>query len=106
MKKLLMSIMALLAYNYSNAQIMEAQPKKEDRGEFSGNFQTTSQFYMRDDRIGANTTQYLRELSSTDAWMFLNYKFKGFNFALRYDLFNNSPLLNPQQAYSDQGIGF
>lgn len=98
--------MVLLAYNYSNAQIMEGQPKKEDRGEFSGNFQTTSQFYMRDDRIGANTTQYLRELSSTDAWMFLNYKIKGFNFALRYDLFNNSPLLNPQQAYSDQGIGF
>lgn len=98
--------MLLLAYNYSGAQIMEGQPKKEDRGEFSGNFQTTSQFYMRDDRIGANTTQYLRELSSTDAWMFLNYKIKGFNFALRYDLFNNSPLLNPQQAYSDQGIGF
>lgn len=98
--------MVLFAYNYGNAQIMEGQPKKEDRGEFSGNFQTTSQFYVRDDRIGANTTQYLRELSSTDAWMFLNYKIKGFNFALRYDLFNNSPLLNPQQAYSAQGIGF
>jgi hypothetical protein len=106
MKKLLVSIMVLFAYNYGNAQIMEGQPKKEDRGEFSGNFQTTSQFYVRDDRIGANTTQYLRELSSTDAWMFLNYKIKGFNFALRYDLFNNSPLLNPQQAYSAQGIGF
>src|SRR6187551_2170576 len=105
MKKLLVSIMVLFAYNYGNAQIIEG-PQKEDRGEFSGNFQTTSQFYMRDDRIGANTTQYLRELSSTDAWMFLNYKIKGFNFALGYDLFNNSPLLNPQQAYSAQGIGF
>jgi hypothetical protein len=105
MKKLLMSVLALLAYHYGSAQIIEGQ-QKEDRGEFSGNFQTTSQFYVRDDRIGANTTQYLHELSSTDAWMFLNYKLKGFNFALRYDLFNNSPLQNPQQAYSAQGIGF
>jgi hypothetical protein len=106
MKKLYVTIMMLLVASQGYAQIMEGESKKEDRGEFSGNFQTNTQFYMRDDRIGANTTQYLRQLSSSDAWMFLNYKFKGFNFALRYDLFNNSPLFNPQQAYSNQGIGF
>jgi hypothetical protein len=82
------------------------EKKDDDKGEFSGNFQTNNQFYVRDDRIGANTTQYLREKSSTDAWLFLNYKFKGFNFAVRYDLFNNTPLFNPQQAYSNQGLGF
>jgi hypothetical protein len=85
-----------------------AQDKESfnDKGQFSGNFQMMSQFYQRDDRIGANTTQYLRELSSTDAWLFLNYKLKGFNFMFRFDMFNNSPLFNPQEAYSDQGVGF
>lgn len=88
------------------AQISETLLSGNDKPEFSGNFQTNNQFYMRDDRIGANTTQYLKEKSSTDAWLYLNYKIKGFNFAMRYDLFNNTPLFNPQAAYSNQGIGF
>ena len=82
------------------------KPAKEDKGELTGNFQTNNQFYVRDNKIGANTTQYLHELSSTDSWLFLNYKIKGFNFMLRYDMFNKSPLFNPQEAYSNQGIGF
>ncbi len=110
MKKILLSILALLFITVGFAQQgnvggSTALPQQE-KGEFSGNFQTNNQFYVRDDRIGANTTQYKHELSSTDAWLFLNYKIKGFNFAMRYDLFNNSPLFNPQQAYSNQGIGY
>jgi hypothetical protein len=110
MKKVLVLVTTILlaSHHIAIAQTTDdsSQQKQEDKGEFSGNFQTTTQFYMRDDKIGANTTQYLRELSSSDAWLYLNYKIKGFNFALRYDLFNNSPLFNPQQAYSNQGIGF
>ena len=78
----------------------------QDRGELSGNFQTNSQFYQRDNRIGANTIQYRRQKSSTDAWLFLNYKYQGFDAALRFDAFNNSPLLNPQLAYTHAGIGY
>jgi hypothetical protein len=93
----------LLTHTLAFAQT--ESPGTPDRGQLSGNFQTNNQFYQRDDRIGANTTQYLREKSSTDAWLFLNYKLKGYNFMLRFDVFNNSPLFNPQEAYSAQGIG-
>lgn len=75
-------------------------------GEFSGNLQTNTQFYVRDDRIGANTVQYQRQKSSTDAWLYMNYKVSGFDVTVRFDMFNNSPLLNPQQAYTNAGIGF
>lgn len=75
-------------------------------GELSGDFQNVNQFYVRDDRIGANTIQYLRQKSSSDAWLYLNYKLLGYEAIIRYDLFNNSPLLNPQQAYTHMGIGF
>ncbi|MBI1223221.1 MAG: hypothetical protein GC180_11505 [Bacteroidetes bacterium] len=75
-------------------------------GELSGNFQSNTQFYVRDDRIGANTIQYQRQKSSADAWLFLNYKFQGFDISARYDVFNNSPLLNPQLAYTHTGIGY
>jgi hypothetical protein len=79
----------------------------EDKGQFSGNFQTNTQFYVNDDKINTNTTQYQKELSSTDAWLFLNYQQKGFKFSARYDVFNNSPLLNPSgEAFTDHGIGF
>lgn len=79
---------------------------QEDKGQFTGDFQSLTQFYDRDDRIGANTTQYLYEKVSTEAWLFLNYKYKGFDMQARYDLFLHSPLLNPQTAYTNQGIGF
>src|ERR1041384_5667258 len=91
-----------LAQNESPPAAAEQYKSQQDKGELSGNFQTNNQFYVRDNRIGANTTQYLHELSSTDAWLFLNYKIKGYNFMLRYDVFNNSPLFNPQEAYSNQ----
>jgi len=86
--------------------VLAQEDNARDKGEFSGNFETTNQFYVKDSAIGATTTQYQKELSSTDAWLYLYYKIKGFNFTLRYDLFNNSPLLNPQEAYTQSGIGF
>jgi hypothetical protein len=75
-------------------------------GQLSGNFIANAAGYIRDDRIGANTTQYKKELSSAEGWLFLNYNNYGFNVMFRYDFFNNSPLLNPQEAYSNQGVGF
>lgn len=77
-----------------------------DRGVLSGNFMTNVQFYDRDSAIGATTEVYNKYKSSADAWLFLNYNLKGYSFSLRYDMFNNSPLLNPQTVYNKQGIGF
>jgi len=92
----------MVCLGYLSAQ--ESDPKK-DYGEFSGNFQNSNQFYVNDPKIGTNTTQYKRELSSTDAWLFLSYKLKGFKFNLRYDLFNNTPLFDPNEAFTKSGIG-
>lgn len=83
----------------------EGGSTKDDKGEFSGNFQTTNQFYVRDSSIGATTTQYQKQLSSTDAWLWLNYKRNGYTFTARFDLFNNSPLQNPQEAFTRSGLG-
>lgn len=77
------------------------------QGTLSGNLQTRTNFYQRDTLIGAsNTPQYDNQLSGSDAWLDLNYSNWGTNFKIRFDLFNNSNLRNPQASYSDQGIGF
>ncbi len=103
MKKHLLTTLGLFcSFLVSFAQETD---EKKDKGEFSGNFQNTNQFYVNDPQIGTNTTQYKRELSSTDAWLFLSYKLKGFKFNLRYDVFNNTPLFNPSEAYTKSGIG-
>jgi len=76
------------------------------QGQITGDFLTNSNFYFRDTTIGANTSQYQHELSSTEAWLFLNYSISDFNFRIRYDLFNNSALLNPNEVYTAHGLGF
>jgi hypothetical protein len=76
------------------------------QGNLSGSLQLNSSFYDNDPDIGTNTTQYQQELSSADGWLFLNYRIKGFRVAARFDAFHNSPLFNPQEAYSRQGLGF
>lgn len=78
----------------------------QETGQLSGDFLMSASFYDRDEKIGTNTTQYLRELSSAEAWMYLSYRYQGWRFAVRYDLYHNSPLINPVEAYSAQGIGY
>lgn len=74
--------------------------------QISGNFQGNANFFIRDSLIGAaNTPQYDRQLYGADAWLNLNYSNWGFDFGLRFDIFNNSNLLNPTDSYSDEGIG-
>ncbi|MEI7979984.1 MAG: DUF6029 family protein, partial [Bacteroidota bacterium] len=103
MKKILLTLfLSVTCFYIVNAQ---ENVDNKDKGEFSGNFQNTNQFYVNDAKIGTNTTQYKRELSSADAWLFLSYKLKGFKFNLRYDVFNNTPLFNPSEAYTKSGIG-
>jgi hypothetical protein len=80
--------------------------KPEEKGQFSGNLLLNYQKYLRDDRIGANTKVYLENSASVDAWLFMNYRIKGYSLTMRFDAFNNSPLLNPQGSFTQHGIGY
>lgn len=96
------NIRLLLLLLLVNAQYVKAQ----DGGTLSGNLQAQGNFFQEDSLIGAfNTPQYDRQLYSADAWLSLNYSNFGFDIGIRFDLFNNSNLLNPQSSYTDQGIG-
>lgn len=101
MKKITLALLTATIVQISFAQ--NTEPKK---WVLTGNFQSNAQFYDRDDDIGANTVVYRKQKSSNESWLYTNLNYGDWNFALRYDLFNNSPLLNPQGAYSNQGLGF
>ena len=98
-KKILFLFFLSICYNFSNAQ-------NNNAGTFSGNLESNGNFFQEDVRIGATQTpQYDHQLFGADAWVDLKYSNFGFDFGLRFDLFNNSNLLNPQDSYNDQGIG-
>jgi len=79
---------------------------QNEKGTLSGSFQANANFFIRDSTIGAtNTPQYDHQLYGADAWLNLNYNYSGFDVGLRFDLFNNSNLLNPQSSYTAEGIG-
>ena len=89
--------------------IFFASASAQDKGVFSGNFQSNISVFLKDSLIGATeeaSPQYGKQISSSEAWLFLNYDIKGYHIAARYDLFHNSNLLNPSTSYSGQGIGF
>ncbi len=76
------------------------------QAQLSGRLESYGNFFLRDSLIGAsNTPQYDHQLYGAEAWLDLNYRLKGFEFRARFDLFNNSNLLNPQDAYTAQGLG-
>lgn len=82
------------------------QISAQDQGVFSGNFESNINVFLRDSLINANNTpQYDRQLTGGEAWLNLNYSIKGLNMGVRFDMFNNSNLLNPTSSYTDQGIG-
>ena len=76
------------------------------QGQLSGNLQFNSNFYDDDRQIGTNTVHYEKQLSSAEGWLSLNYRVKGFEIRTRFDAFHNSPVFNPQEAYTKQGLGF
>jgi len=77
------------------------------QGTFSGQLQANGNYFERDTTIGAaNTPQYDYLKTGGEAWLNLNYGISGYDFKLRFDMYQNSNLPNPQDAFSGQGIGF
>lgn len=78
----------------------------QNNGVLSGGLQSNFNFFMRDSLIGAyGIPQYDRLLYGTENWLNLNYIYETWEMGLRFDVFNNSNLPDPNTAFSDQGLG-
>jgi hypothetical protein len=71
-----------------------------------GGMQLNGNVFLRDSAIGAaGIPQYDHQIYGGESWLDLNLGYSGFSGGLRFDLFSNSNLLNPQSSYSAHGIG-
>ncbi|KXK40683.1 MAG: hypothetical protein UZ09_BCD002000275 [Bacteroidetes bacterium OLB9] len=78
----------------------------QDKGVFSGGFETNVNMFLRDSSINAiNTPQYDHQLVGGEAWLNLNYSIHGYTIGARFDMYQNSNLRNPTGSYSGSGIG-
>lgn len=85
------------------ASLMQAQ---DQSSRISGGLQSNGNFFISDPkRVGTGIPQYDYQKFGAESWLNLNYSNWGFDMGLRFDLFNNSNLLNPTNTYTDQGIG-
>src|SRR4051812_13692364 len=101
MKLAITSILSLLLF-LSIHQNVSAQA-----GTLSGDLQTDLKVFQRDSAIGAyNTPQYDNYFTGLESWLQVNYSIYGFNASIRLDVFNNSNLQDPTQAYTAAGIGY
>ncbi|MBK9337942.1 MAG: hypothetical protein IPM98_15915 [Lewinellaceae bacterium] len=72
----------------------------------TGNLQTNGNFFITDAKIGATgTPQYDNQKFGAESWLALNYSNWGFDRGVRFDMFNNSNLLNPTGSFTGEGIG-
>ena len=78
----------------------------QDRLVLGGSVSGTANFFMADSLIGADhTPQYDHQLFGSEAWVSLNAAYKGFDGGIRFDMYNNSNLIDPKGSYSGQKIG-
>lgn len=78
------------------------------QGVVTGDLELFQNFFFLDSSVLSNQIppQYYQQLSSTDAWLNLNYRKDDLTIGVRFDLFLNSGLRNPYIVQNNQGIGF
>ena len=83
---------------------LSAQEKPQ--WQFNGAWQAQFNYFIKDVKIGAaNTPQYEDQHFGLDSWLNLNINYGAWRSGIRFDLFQNSNLLNPTGSYTDRGIG-
>ncbi len=93
-------------YTILLCSIVLSGAQAQNTARISGNLQTNGNFFIRDPAIGASgTPQYDYQKFGAESWLNLNYSNWGFDVGVRFDVFNNSNLLNPIGSYTDEGIG-
>ncbi|MBK8388294.1 MAG: hypothetical protein IPL23_03000 [Saprospiraceae bacterium] len=86
------------------AQHLYSQEK--DRGYLTGSLDVNANVFIKDSSINAfGLPQYERQFFGGESWLNLQYNIGTLTAGIRYDMFINSNLRNPNDSYSGQGIG-
>jgi hypothetical protein len=80
--------------------------KGQESGVLSGNLQTNANVFLRDTSINAYLQpQYRNQFFGGETWLNLNYTQGTLSAGVRFDMYLNSNLRNPNDSYTDRGLG-
>jgi len=80
--------------------------QEENVGQWSGGFETNANVFLKDSSINAfGLPQYETQFFGGEAWLNLNYTINDLTAGVRFDMYNNSNLRDPNGSYTDQGLG-
>jgi hypothetical protein len=80
--------------------------RAQEQLSISGSLDNNTYFYINDEKIvPPGIPQYEHQQIGLETWLSLRAQISGFDFGIRYDIFENSALLNPTDSYTAQGIG-
>ncbi len=79
----------------------------QNNSHITGSLQANGNFFFASDSVlgTAGIPQYDHQKFGAETWLSLNYSHNGLDAGMRFDMFNNSNLFNPNASYSDVGIG-
>ena len=98
------TLILLLGSLSFSMQLMGQQEK--DRGYLTGSLDLNANVFIKDSSINAfGLPQYEKQFFGGESWLNLQYNIGTLTAGIRYDMFMNSNLRNPNDSYSDQGIG-
>jgi len=87
------------------AAILATSNTAQAQGTLTGDFQANYNFYQSDSSIRTKGNLYDNYKNGGEAWITNRYSNNGFTAFLRIDIFNNSGLYDPGNAFSSYGVG-
>lgn len=101
MKKIIIALVALTTIQFTIAQ--------EDKGTFSGGFESNSQRYQNDDGLDVNGDgigiDAPQDRLRSNNYFSLRYNYDKFTAGVQYELFAPNPLLGYYEGFQGNGIG-
>ncbi len=100
------SALFILLFIFLNIHLYGQEQVEQNTGTFNVYLTTQAGLFIRDSTIGASgTPQYDHQLYGSETWLDTRYSNWGFDLGLRFDIYHNSNLINPQASFNKQGIG-
>jgi Family of unknown function (DUF6029) len=83
-----------------------AQSNSEPKGSLSGSLDLNANVFLKDSSINAfNIPQYEKQFFGGESWLNLRYDYGSLSAGLRYDFFLNSNIPDPNNSFTQNGIG-
>lgn len=84
-----------------------SQEKEKSAIQFNGLWINNLNLAIKDPKIGASNTPFYEDKKwGGESWLNLSARYKNWKLETRFDGYQNSILLNPEDVYSDYGIGY